>query len=59
MLRKLEGKRTYLAAIIWALLPLLLDFLGLSEGMTIREVVEHFVQGGALAALRAGIARMR
>lgn len=54
-MKNLKGKRTYIAALIYAILPVILDFFGLSEGMTIKEVVEHFVMGGGLAALRAGV----
>ena len=54
-----KGKKTYAVAIIWAILPIVLDLFGLNENMTIREVVEHFIQAGGLAALRAGVAKIR
>lgn len=51
----LKGKKTYIMAALLALLPIVLNLVGLNEDMTISEVINHFVVGGGLAALRNGI----
>ena len=55
----LKGRKTYILAALFALLPIVLNLVGLNEDMTIREIIEHFTMGGGLAALRAGVASVR
>lgn len=61
---KLEGKKTYIAAIIWALLPILMQFLGIDAGgfvgdggSVLSATLENSVMAGGLSALRAGVAK--
>ncbi len=62
---KLSGKKTYLASVIYALLPILLQWLGIESGGFVEEgggvtaeVIENANLSAMVSALRAGIAKL-